>query len=337
MHDPLTDVNRYQNRLVGCYLDFSALVVADPEELVVEATFFLAAPAVFTARTAATTIAGVYMHGNTYAVGGDSIRLDGQFVDGSDCIISEDIAASGSANTPKTTRASRTIVVGPELAAVSSFNFSFPELLLPEIEEVQYSFVSGGGAGAPWVQHRALLTGNTTVAVQFSAPVHGQVTVAVRQAVHGRPRPPDHLANSFSGLCLDSNGRFTADGNPVDTWTCTKGAANEAFVADAHGHLVDQNSKKCLSLRGCSGGAQLCIQSCTPGLDLWSVSGKGATAVGQVVIRPVAGRGGGGDGGWQQPSDTCLQVGPDAKVPGAKALVGLCSDPPSLTQQWQRV
>lgn len=316
-------VNQYQNRLIGCYLDFSALVVKNPSELVVEATFFLAAPAVFTSSGGATSISGVYMHGNTYAVGGDTIRLDSAFTDGKDCVISEDIGGS-----PKTTRASHTIV---SALPTTSFNFSFPELLLPEIEEVEYSYVAAS-ASEPWAQHRALKAG-TTVTVQFSQAVRGQVTVAVRQAVHGLPHPPDKFVNAFSGLCLDSNGgAVTTSGNPVDTWTCVDGASNEAFVLDKQAqHLVGQNSKKCLSLRNCTGGAALCIQTCEPGLDTWGVSSC-VSCQDDVVIRPAA-------ASITHLGSDCLQVdeGEGAKAPGAKVHVGPCNDPPSPAQMWKRV
>jgi hypothetical protein len=315
-------VNQHQNRLIGCYLDFSALVVKNPSELVVEATFFLAAPAVFTSSGGATRISGVYMHGNTYATGGDSIRLDPAFTDGKDCVISEDIGSN-----PKTTRASRTAVSA--VTAVTSFNFSFPELLLPEIEEVEYSFVAAS-ASEPWAQHRALKNG-TAVSIQFNLAVRGQVSVAVRQAVHGLPHPPDKFVNAFSGLCLDSNGgSVTTDGNPVDTWTCVDGATNEDFVLDKQTqHLVGQNSKKCLSLRNCSGGAPLCIQTCEPSMDAWSVSSC-HSCQGDVVIRPDD---------TTHLSSECLQVvdGEGSRSPGAKAHVGPCDDPPSPAQLWRRV
>ena len=127
-------INEHQNRLIGCYLDYSSLTVVDPSELIVEATFFLAAPAVFESSSKS-YISGIYMHGNTYAIGGDSIRLDPAFVDGVDCVISEGI---GSAT--KTTHASRT--VAHRKAPVAEFQFEFPELLLPEIEQLEYSFTA---------------------------------------------------------------------------------------------------------------------------------------------------------------------------------------------------
>eukprot|EP01052_Picozoa_sp_SAG31_P000615 SAG31_NODE_17_length_35773_cov_25.999271_40_plen_227_part_00 len=149
-------VNAPQNRLIACYLDYSSLEVVDPAELVVEATFFLAAPAVFLSNSA-TTIHGVYMHGNTYAVGGDSIRIDPRFVDGTDCDIADDIGASGP--NLKTTRASRTI--NALRKPVKEIQINFLELLLPKIEQLEYTFVAASEA-EPWAQHRALYTNDTS-------------------------------------------------------------------------------------------------------------------------------------------------------------------------------
>lgn len=59
-------VNAYQNRLIGCYLDYSSLSVRDPSNLVVEATFFLATPAVFTTSGSSPAfLTGVKMQHNT--------------------------------------------------------------------------------------------------------------------------------------------------------------------------------------------------------------------------------------------------------------------------------
>jgi hypothetical protein len=86
-------VNQNLNRLIGCYLDFSALVVKKPSGLVVEATFFGSAPTVFKSDRA-TSITGVYMHRNTYVLAGtpgNSIQMNPAFTDGSGCVISDDV------------------------------------------------------------------------------------------------------------------------------------------------------------------------------------------------------------------------------------------------------
>lgn len=304
-------INAAQNRLIGCYLDYSSLEVTNPTTLVVEATFFLATPAVFVATNGRTTINGVSMHGNTYNVGGASIRLDPAFVDGSQCSIDEDTTPSA-----LVTRASRTVAHLD--APVTNFTLSFPELLLPRIEEVEYSFVAASAA-EPWVQHRALVV-NKTVVVQASQAVRGTVTARVAQAVHGMPRPPGHWVNAASGLCLDTDGHFVDNGNPVNVWSCVASAPNESFLPDAAGHLVGQNSLKCLSTDNCGAGAGACIQPCEAGRDMWDLGA--ADASGRQTIRPG------------NNTTACLQA--DAGLSG-KVYVDACSKPPAPAQLWRRV
>jgi len=296
-------------------LDYSSLSVRDPSELVVEATFFLATPAVFTASGATSVITGVYMHANTYAVGGDSIQIDPAFVDGSDCDISDDIG-----DAPKATRASQT-VVHLETPS-SSFTAYFPELLLPSIEQVEYSFVAASDT-EPWAQHRAIVgnvsnSSSPSVTVQFQVPVRGTVTIKVAQAVHGVPSPPGHWVNAYSGLCLDTNNHWTADGTPVNTWSCVAGANNEVFLADKEGHLVGQNSHKCLSDAGCDDGAGACIQPCVAGKDLWSIGTPDTN--GRMPIRVAANQ------------TMCLEAA--GKTLGSDVRVATCATPLSLSQLW---
>lgn len=175
-------ITAHQNRLIACYLDYSSLAVTDPNELVVQNTFFLGVPAVFIADKA-TTIQGVQMHGNTYNTGGaglNSIHVDPKFVDGERCDVSEGVAPPG--KVLQTTRASAT--VSHMDSAVTEFKFNFPALMLPQIEEVEYTFTAAS-EDEPWVQHRALKPNGTSVTVQMSAAVRGQVTMRVAQAVNG--------------------------------------------------------------------------------------------------------------------------------------------------------
>ena len=161
------------------------------------------------------------MHGNTYAVGGDSIRLDPKFTDGTDCTISEDINAGAHL---KTTRASSTITHLRQ--PVTEFVFEFPELLLPVIEEIEYSFVrtpvicydcinfirclliledflayrgcfqTASSPADPWVQHRAVRNGSSTVVVQMSGPVKGSVTSELLQRLFASALGRDSSCNS---------------------------------------------------------------------------------------------------------------------------------------------
>ena len=63
--------------------------------------------------------------------------------------------------------------------------FDYSELLLPEIEEVIYSFTgNASNASNNFASHYAEKHGRG-VTVHFSKPVTGSVTVEVAQAVHG--------------------------------------------------------------------------------------------------------------------------------------------------------
>eukprot|EP00040_Diaphanoeca_grandis_P012771 m.64650 g.64650 ORF g.64650 m.64650 type:complete len:671 (-) comp23458_c0_seq2:116-2128(-) len=305
-------INAYQNRLVACYLDYSSLSVVDPSNLVVEATFFLAAPAVFISKNSK-QLTGVQMHHNTFACG-ESIRLDDAFVDGVDCVISEDIGSTGPSL--KTTKASKT--VSHFGTPVTEFVFSFPELLLPQIEQVVYSFTTAS-EDESWVGHRALRSNGTTVIVQTTVPVKGQVTMHVSQAVHGLPQPPEHWSNVFSGLCLDTNNHYTSNGTPVNVWTCVDDASNEMFKLDSSGHFIGQNSLKCLSTSDCQSQADVCIQACTASSDnLWEVVQQNTSGV--FSIHP------------KNNSAACLQ----AQSPNLASLVsvGICSKPLTKSQLW---
>ena len=138
------------------------------------------------------------------------------------------------------------------------------------------------------------------------------------------PPPPPSPApvgmnwqNAFSGLCLDTQGRETAGGSTVDVWSCVK-ADNEAFALDAAGHLQGQNSKKCLSTRGCAEGAGACIQPCTAGQDLWVLGTKDAS--GHQAVHPKA-----------DPT-MCLQA--ESKTLDSQVHIGPCSSPLTKPQLW---
>merc|ERR1711865_1044789 len=118
-----------------------------------EYSFFLATSAVFISQNAS-VLTSVNFRGNTYAGAGPSILIDPTFTDGVNCAIVDEVNAGTS--TLKMTRASKT--VSHPLVPSDEFVADFTsELLLPHIEEVEYSFVAAGdGAAAPFVQHRAV-------------------------------------------------------------------------------------------------------------------------------------------------------------------------------------
>lgn len=115
--------------------------------------------------------------------------IDPAFVDGSDTIIANEI--NGGCQL-KLTNARKTVTHA--LVPSSTFEFDFSDvLLLPEIEEVLYSFTASGKGDAEsrFVAHTAEKDGQTVV-VHFQQAVKGSVTVEVAQAVNGmRPKGPD--------------------------------------------------------------------------------------------------------------------------------------------------
>ena len=177
-------VAAHQTRLVACYLDYNKLVVVDPSQLAVTDTFFLETHANFTSAKQ-NALRGVYFSGNVYATQGSSIKIDPRFVDGTDTVIADEI--NGGCQL-KLTTARQTVTHALVPSAAFQFDFS-ATLLLPEIEEVMYSFTAGG-AGSRFVAHSAEKDGQP-VTVHFQTPVVGSVTVEVAQAVNGLPHGPD--------------------------------------------------------------------------------------------------------------------------------------------------
>ena len=106
-------------------------------------------------------------------------------MDGADTIIANEING-GCQLKLTTTRRTVTHALVPSPA----FEFDFSDvLLLPEIEEVLYSFTASG-AESRFVAHSAEKSGQTVTA-HFQKPVTGSVTVEVAQAVNGMHPAPD--------------------------------------------------------------------------------------------------------------------------------------------------
>jgi hypothetical protein len=125
--------------------------------------------------------------GNVYATQGDSIKIDPSFVDGTDTIIANEINGGCQLKLTSTRQ-----TVTHALVPSAAFEFDFSDvLLLPEIEEVMYSFTASG-AKSRFVAHSAEKNGQT-VTVHFQTPVLGSVTMAVAQAVNGLPHGLDNI------------------------------------------------------------------------------------------------------------------------------------------------
>lgn len=160
-------INSYQTRLIGCYLDYNVLVIKDPEQTVVENTFFLATHTVLHASRG--TVATLLMRFNTYT-GGDSVVLDGTFTRTTGVSIVEEI------NGNKFTRARATLA----LTASTSWRFDFSStLLFPTIDFLTYSLATSAGP----VAHVAMPPQGRTVEIRTAQPVDAVVSVEVAQAL----------------------------------------------------------------------------------------------------------------------------------------------------------
>lgn len=161
------EINAYQNRLMGCYLDYNLLIIVDPQQTVVENTFFLVTHTVLKANKG--TVSTLIMRFNTYT-GGDSITLQGNFTSAKAVSISEEI------NGNKLTRI-RAAVNGTD-TTVFKFDFS-QQLLFPWIDYVTYSLSSSTG---PVVTSMAPPVGPVVV-VHTAQPTTGVVSMEVAQAL----------------------------------------------------------------------------------------------------------------------------------------------------------
>jgi len=167
-------------RLLGCYLDGSQLVIHDPTQTVVESTFFLGAHVTLRASAPSKkAIQGLRFRGNTYASDGKSVPasivLDG--LTGGEVDVQDELTGDTQL---RLTTARRSL--HQEGATRWLFDFS-DVLLLPEIDEVVYSFVSDGAAD--FVRHLARRPSGRTVAIETEAPTSGTVTVQVTQGKRG--------------------------------------------------------------------------------------------------------------------------------------------------------
>jgi hypothetical protein len=167
-------------RLLGCYLDGSQLVIHDPTQTVVESTFFLGAHVTLRASAPSKkAIQGLRFRGNTYASDGKSVPasivLEG--LTGGEVDVQDELTGDTQL---RLTTARRSL--HQENATRWLFDFS-DVLLLPEIDEVVYSFVSDGDSD--FVRHLARRPSGRTVAVETEAPASGTVTVQVTQGKRG--------------------------------------------------------------------------------------------------------------------------------------------------------
>jgi hypothetical protein len=170
-----------QNRLLGCYFDFSRLEAVDPVDLIVTQSMFLNTRAVLVSR-ASDQLVGVRFNGNVHAATGPSVELSGGFSGGVACDVSGGATGRpGSTMASAQLKATRARGSAAAEAPVTRFEVDLGStLLLPKIDQVVYSLVQP--EGEPFVRHRAIVNG-TNVVVETDAPTRGRVDVEAFQAM----------------------------------------------------------------------------------------------------------------------------------------------------------
>lgn len=169
-------VNAPQTRILGCYLDWNRLLITDPEQTLVQSTFFLETNLHLKASKKK-WIDGLRLHDNTYVhwsqwrKATSSVELLGTF-DGGVVEIKDEISRGVPLRVTQASRALR-----KENATRWLFDFS-DVLLFPWINEVMYSFASEGEG---FVSHVARRPVGATVTIEADVPATATVTVEVTQ------------------------------------------------------------------------------------------------------------------------------------------------------------
>ena len=146
------------------------------------------------------------------------------------------------------------------------------------------------------------LIGNTSWAdVTVSASVLLDGAPEPGPAPAPTPAPPPgpqyvYFQNEWNRECVDVNGRATAEGSAVDTWSCVT-ADNERFAYDADtGQIQDKNSGKCVVAgRDAAGARCRCLRrqpavhpELCGGRPVWRLGAdRGRGAGGQVHSQPA--------------------------------------------------
>ncbi len=76
------------------------------------------------------------------------------------------------------------------------------------------------------------------------------------------PPPPSGPIKGYGGKCVDDHGSSTADGNPIDIWTCN-GTAAQTWTVAANGTL--QVLGKCMNITGAhtTSGTKIILYTCS--------------------------------------------------------------------------
>lgn len=169
-------VSAPQTRILGCYLDWNRLLITDPEQTLVQSTFFLET-GLHLKASKKKWIDGLRLHDNTYVHWSkwrqvpSSVELLGTF-DGGVVEIKDETSRGVPLRVTQASRALRR-----ENATRWLFDFS-DVLLFPQIDEVMYSFASEGEG---FVSHVARRPVGATVAIEADVPATATVTVEVAQ------------------------------------------------------------------------------------------------------------------------------------------------------------
>eukprot|EP00040_Diaphanoeca_grandis_P016284 m.83959 g.83959 ORF g.83959 m.83959 type:complete len:720 (-) comp25691_c0_seq1:48-2207(-) len=162
-------VNSWQNRLIGCYLDFNYLDLPQPNSVVVESSFFLGTHTRILGVGAGGSgvVSQLFMQFNL----GDSIQLVGNITSATGCYIAHQGGAS--------TVATKAIT----LTTATQFSFDFTSaLLFDAIESVSYSVVATD-ATSFLPRHVARTPQSKRVVVDFETPVNATVHMTVAQCM----------------------------------------------------------------------------------------------------------------------------------------------------------
>jgi len=182
-----------QNRLVGCYLDFTDLRIVDPTSISVTNGFFLGGGRIELVPNITKKATGVYFAGNEFqdsrSTGFDTVFVNrtiaaDAFTDVMDVSIEGSMVQEGTSFQTKTTRATKAVVVSSASKSIA-VDFSDVLLFLPTeapIRSVQYSLALDGSQFATSAA-RLPGTASHVLTIDTDTAITGTVTVTVDQSM----------------------------------------------------------------------------------------------------------------------------------------------------------
>ncbi|MBT2232482.1 ricin-type beta-trefoil lectin domain protein [Nonomuraea sp. NEAU-A123] len=146
----------------------------------------------------------------------------------------------------------------------------------------------------------------------YTMPARTTATFTWSGTPTGTPTEPTGTISGLGGRCLDVTGSSSADGTPVQMWTCF-GGANQQWTRASDGTL--RSLGKCLDVTGGStaNGARAQLYSCNgSAAQQWSYT------TGRDLVNPVSGK--------------CLDVVDNAATDGARLQIWTCAG--GANQKW---